>query len=53
MNRWFLAAAALLAGAVGMASADYIVVTANVGQSKSGPPSGGPMGARPAAVPAA
>ena len=48
MNRWFLAVAVGAAGAVGMASADYIVITANVGQAKPAPPPMGPMGVPPA-----
>ena len=48
MNRWFLAVAVGAAGAVGLASADYIVITANVGQAKPGPPPMGPMGVPPA-----
>jgi Protein of unknown function (DUF1570) len=34
MKRWFLATAVLLGGTAGMASADYILIVANVGQVK-------------------
>ncbi len=47
MNRWSLAVAVLLAGAVGMASADYIVIIANVGHTKPVEPMGNPMGGFP------
>ena len=42
MSRWFLALAALLGGSVGMASADYVYIIANVGQSKEKSPQTGP-----------
>ncbi len=47
MNRWSLAVAVLLAGAVGMAWADYIVIIANVGHTKPVEPMGNPMGGFP------
>ena len=49
MKQWILAVAVLLGGAVGMASADYIVIIANVGQVKDKPVAadGRPDGGRP------
>ena len=43
MKHWFLAVAVLLGGAVGLASADYIIIKANVGQPRH-PPMTGPNG---------
>ncbi len=37
MKHWFLAVAVLLGGAVGLASADYIIIKANVGQPRHPP----------------
>ncbi len=46
MKHWILAVAVLLGGAVGLASADYIIIKANVGQSRQ-PPATGPNGPFP------
>ncbi|HZY89991.1 MAG TPA: DUF1570 domain-containing protein, partial [Gemmataceae bacterium] len=41
MKRGILAVAVLLSGAAGLASADYLVIVANLGQSKEAPGAGG------------
>jgi hypothetical protein len=48
MKRWFLATAVLLGGTAGIASADYIVIIANVGQVRDKtPPGAGNIGMPP------
>src|SRR5262245_47946365 len=41
MKRWFLTVAALLGMAAGLAHAEYVIIIANLGQSKAPPPPAG------------